>query len=87
MKIRGIEILKNYLTKEGLEVNNTLPKFFYEVEFDKPGGLVMPLIVEYSYADGSTERMTYPVQLWRKNEKSVRKVISSNKVLFGGSKT
>ncbi|MDA9587219.1 M1 family metallopeptidase, partial [Flavobacteriaceae bacterium] len=81
--IQDSEILKNYLTKEGLEVNNTLPKFFYEVEFDKPGGLVMPLIVEYSYADGSTERMTYPVQLWRKNEKSVRKVISSNKVLVG----
>ena len=81
--IQDSKILKNYLTKEGLEVNNTPPKFFYEVEFDKPGGLVMPLIVEYSYADGSTERMTYPVQLWRKNEKSVRKVISSNKVLVG----
>jgi hypothetical protein len=81
--IQDSEILKNYLTKEGLEVNNVPPKFFYEVEFDKPGGLVMPLIVEYSYADGSTERVTYPVQLWRKNEKSVRKVISSNKVLVG----
>ena len=81
--IQDSEILKNYLTKQGLEVNNVPPKFFYEVEFDKPGGLVMPLIVEYSYADGSTERVTYPVQLWRKNEKSVRKVISSNKVLVG----
>jgi len=81
--IQDSEILKNYLNKEGLEVNNTPPKFFYEVEFDKPGGLVMPLIVEYSYADGSSERITYPVQLWRKNEKSVRKVISSNKVLVG----
>ena len=81
--IQDSEILKNHLTKEGLEVNNATPKFFYEVEFDKPGGLVMPLIVEYSYADGSTERVTYPVQLWRKNEKSVRKVISSNKVLVG----
>ena len=81
--IQDSEILKNHLTKEGLEVNNATPKFFYEVEFDKPGGLVMPLIVEYSFADGSTERVTYPVQLWRKNEKSVRKVISSNKVLVG----
>ena len=25
------------------------PKYFYEVEFNKPGGLVMPLIVEYKY--------------------------------------
>jgi len=29
--------------KEGLEVGK-IPKYFYEVEFEKPGGLVMPLM-------------------------------------------
>jgi len=43
----------------------------------------MPLIVEYSYADGTTERVTYPVQLWRKNDASVKKVIASDKELVG----
>ena len=43
----------------------------------------MPLIVEYTYVDGTTERVKYPVQLWRKNENSVKKIISSNKELIG----
>ena len=43
----------------------------------------MPLIVEYSYADGSTERITYPAQLWRKNDLSVTKTIASSKKLIG----
>ena len=48
-----------------------IPKNFYEITFEKPGGLVMPLIVEYSYADGTKERIKYPVQVWRKNDKAV----------------
>ena len=43
----------------------------------------MPLIVEYSYADGSKERMSYPVQIWRKNDALVRKVLATNKELIG----
>ncbi len=55
------------------------PKYFYEVTFEKPGGLVMPLIVEYSYADGSKETIKYPAQVWRKNDKEVRKVLATEK--------
>ncbi len=55
------------------------PKFFYEVVFEKPGGIPMPIIAEYTYSDGSTERITYPAQIWRKNDKSVGKVIASDK--------
>ena len=43
----------------------------------------MPIIVEYSYADGTSERVTYPVQVWRKNDASVRKLVTSNKELVG----
>ena len=81
--IEGSQILKEYLQKENLDPKATTPKYFYEVEFEKPGGLVMPLIVEYSYADGSKEMVTYPVQLWRKNDASVKKVIASDKELVG----
>ncbi len=81
--IDGSKILKEYLMEEGLPASAVPPKYFYEVEFEKPGGLVMPLIVEYSYADGTKERVTYPVQLWRKNEASVKKVIASDKELVG----
>ncbi len=59
------------------------PKYFYEVTFDKPGGIPMPLIVEYTYADGSKEEVTYPPEIWRKNDKEVKRVISSQKELVG----
>ncbi|MEM9001526.1 MAG: M1 family metallopeptidase [Bacteroidota bacterium] len=59
------------------------PKYFYEVTFDKPGGIPMPLIVEYTYADGTTENVTYPPEIWRKNDAEVKRVISSQKELVG----
>ena len=31
------------------------PKFFYEVEFDKPGGMIMPIIAELQFEDGTSE--------------------------------
>lgn len=82
--IANSQVIQDHLKDEIGEDPNTLsPKYFYEIEFEKPGGLVMPLIVEYSYADGTTERVTYPVQLWRKNDASVKKVVTSNKELVG----
>ena len=78
--------LRDYIAENNPEVDRSdakAPKYFYEIEFEKPGGLVMPLIVEYSYADGSKERMSYPVQIWRKNDALVRKVLATNKELVG----
>ncbi|HET7360454.1 MAG TPA: M1 family metallopeptidase [Salinimicrobium sp.] len=56
-----------------------IPKYFYEVTFSKPGGLVMPIIVEYTYADGSTKMVKYPVQIWRKNNEQVSRALATNK--------
>ena len=78
--------LKDYLETTYTEEERTsmeLPKYFYEIEFEKPGGLVMPLIVEYSYADGTSERVNYPVQVWRKNDESVKKMVTSDKEIIG----
>jgi hypothetical protein len=50
------------------------PNFFYQVTFEKPGGLVMPIIVELEYADGTKERKTFPAQIWRYNDTEVSKV-------------
>ena len=54
-------------------------KFFYEVTYDKPGGLVMPIIVEFTYKDGTKGRKQYPAQIWRLNDKQITKSISSDK--------
>ena len=39
----------------------------------------MPIIVDIKYEDGEVVRKKYPAQVWRKNDKEVRKVISTNK--------
>ena len=66
-----------------LDGNKKLPKYFYEIQFEKPGGLVMPIIVDYSYEDGTKERIKYPVQIWRKNDSIVKRLITSDKKLIG----
>jgi hypothetical protein len=78
------EVLRNYLDENSVDFEGkTLPKFFYEIEFEKPGGIVMPIIVEYEYADGTKEKVTYPVQVWRKNPDSVKKAVTSDKEIIG----
>tara|TARA_R110002033_G_scaffold21392_4_gene53143 strand:- start:6809 stop:9055 length:2247 start_codon:yes stop_codon:yes gene_type:complete len=74
-------IMDNFTPAEQKEMKAT-PKFFYEVTFDKPGGLVMPIIVEFTYADGTTEKQTYPAQIWRYNDKEVSKAIASEKEII-----
>lgn len=59
------------------------PKYFYEVTFNKPGGIPMPLIVEYTYADGTTKSITYPAEIWRKNDVEVKTVLSTEKEIVG----
>ena len=70
-------VMDNFSSEE--RNNLEVPKYFYQVTFNKPGGLVMPLIVEFTYADGSTEMKRYPVQVWMKNDNTVTKTIASNK--------
>lgn len=69
-------VMDNFSAEE--RSNMKTPKYFYQVTFEKPGGLVMPLIIEITYADGSTEK-TYPVQVWRKNDDVVSKVMATDK--------
>ena len=70
-------IMDNFTPKEQRDIK-IAPKYFYQITFDKPGGLVMPLIVEFTYADGTTSRETYPAQVWRLNDKEVTKAIASD---------
>ena len=56
-----------------------VPSYMYAVEFEKPGGLVMPIIVELTFADGTKKRHTFPAQIWMKNDASVRRVFASKK--------
>ncbi|MEX6625558.1 M1 family metallopeptidase [Tenacibaculum salmonis] len=66
-------------TSKGLNFSNQQNKYHYEITYNKPGGLVMPIIVEFTYKDGTKEKKTYPAQIWRYNDKEVTKVFSSDK--------
>ena len=57
------------------------PKYFYQVTFDKPGGLVMPIIVELTFEDGTTENHYFPAQIWRKNDQEVSRTFATQKVV------
>jgi len=82
--LENASTLKEYMMDNFSEQerrNMKVPKHFYEVTFNKPGGLVMPLIVKYEYKDGSSERVTYPAQIWRMNDKEVSQVLATDKEL------
>ena len=52
---------------------------FYELSLHNVGGLVMPVILQLTYADGSQEIQNIPVELWRKNNELVTKIITTQK--------
>ena len=57
------------------------PKYFYELVFEKPGDLVMPIIIEVEYEDGTKERKKYPAQIWRYNDNEVTKLFPTAKAI------
>ena len=83
-KPEDYNLLSNYINEYfSSEEKSELkaPKYFYELVFEKPGDLVMPIIVEFEYEDGTKERKQYPAEIWRLNDSEVTKVFPSNKVI------
>ncbi len=83
-KITDYAALNDYVTshfnaEEQAKLNE--PKYFYQVTFNKPGGLVMPIIVELTYEDGTTEMQKFPAQIWRMNDKEVNRTFASQKAI------
>jgi len=52
---------------------------FYELSLRNVGGLVMPVIIQMTYADNSQETQIIPVEIWRKNNEKVSKIIVTKK--------
>jgi Peptidase family M1 domain len=57
------------------------PKYFYEVEFNKPGGMLMPILVEITFEDETKENFKFPAQIWRKNNETAKRVFATEKVI------
>ncbi|MEM9328299.1 MAG: M1 family metallopeptidase [Bacteroidota bacterium] len=54
-------------------------KNIYELTFKNKGGLVMPIIIQWNYTDGTTEIEQLPAQIWRHNEAQVTRTFIKNK--------
>ena len=54
-------------------------KHFYELSFGNKGGLVMPIIIEWTFKDGTKEVDRIPAQVWRHNENKVTKFFMKDK--------
>ena len=56
-------------------------QYYYRIQVDNKGGLVMPLELEVTFEDGTTERIDLPVEVWRYNELTFKKGFFSDKVV------
>ncbi len=60
-------------------INKLENKNFYEITLSNKGGLVMPVIIEWIYKDGTKETDRIPAEIWRVNENKVTKVFAKEK--------
>jgi hypothetical protein len=58
-------------------------KNIYQVKFKNVGGLVTPLVIEWTYKDGSKELERIPAEVWRINENEITKVFVKEKEVVG----
>ena len=57
----------------GLDLN------FYVVDLSNQGGLVMPVILELHFEDGTTREDRIPAEIWRKNAAQLSKLLMTEK--------
>jgi hypothetical protein len=79
MKKRA-EAFRSRMSKEELALMDEGYNY-YEIEFTNEGGLIMPIILEMTYADGSTELIRIPVEIWKQRADKVTKVFPRKKEL------
>ena len=81
--LKGLEPWERKVLDRAVEED----KNYYVLEFSNLGGLVMPILLELTYEDGSKEEQYIPAEIWRRNHKHVQKLIitDNNKPLVSVS--
>ena len=80
-KVEYQKYLSNLNEKDVAILNSTYN--YYTVSFESIGGLVMPLILQFTFTDGSKEVIRIPAEIWKMNHKNVSKVFFFEKELAG----
>ncbi|CAM3830457.1 MULTISPECIES: M1 family metallopeptidase [Pseudoalteromonas] len=73
--LKGLEPWERKVLDRALEED----KNYYVLEFSNLGGLVMPILLELTYEDGTKEEQYIPAEIWRRNHKHVQKLIITDK--------
>ena len=78
---RDRESYQTYLNSLSEEERRFLDEqnFFYEVTFENKGGIPMPLFIQFTFSDGSTELHRIPAEIWKMDDKKVTKVFPTKK--------
>ena len=71
------DYIKRLTEEEKAELN--ADKFYYEVTVDNVGGLIMPVIIEFEFIDGTKRQIHIPAEIWKRSEPSITKVFSLEK--------
>jgi hypothetical protein len=58
-----------------------LGKHYYRVGVTNLGGLLLPIQMEITYEDGTSEMMSLPADVWRTDEKTFKKGFFSDKIV------
>ena len=81
---KAYELVKNNFTDTRRDKLNE-GNYFYQVDLKMIGGLVMPVIFKLEYADGTSEEVRIPAEIWKmQNERlteTVSKVLITNKAV------
>ena len=75
-----VEFLESLNDDEKALLNSN--KNYYELQFSNIGGLVMPVILEFTYADGTSEVIRIPAEIWRRNSEIIKKVFIVEKEII-----
>lgn len=84
LAVADVKLLNDYVQEKFTAEDRAklkAPKYFYEVTFNKPGGMLMPIIVELTFEDGTTEMHKFPVQIWRKGNQVASRVFATEKAV------
>ena len=71
--------LKNSLADDEKEILNG-EVHFYQVDF-KNNGIIMPIILQLNYEDGTEEIIRIPAEIWRRSNTNVSKVFARKKAV------
>ena len=77
-EIKKYEEFKENLNEDEKEIINS-DQHFYELKFSNIGGLVMPIILDFTFSDDSNKIIKIPAEIWKKNSSEITKVFAFDK--------